>query len=84
MTIDKNRRRNIGFSLYGHAQEQEPLLRGHEIYNVGTPFVGHHYYIPSLSDLCLGKEKKILKEIMHFHYMTHTTMPLTSFLNLLL
>ena len=41
----------------------------YEIYNFGTPFLGHHYYILSLSDLCMGKEeKKILKEIMHFNY----------------
>ena len=25
----------------------------------------------SLSDLCLGVEMKILKEIIHFHYLTH-------------
>ena len=38
-------------------------------------FLGHHCYRDSLSDICLGVEKKILKEIMHFHYMTHMATP---------
>ena len=54
---------------------QEPLPGGHEIYHFGGPFRGHHYYILSLSNLCLGVEKKIFKEIMHFHYMTYMAMP---------
>ena len=63
-------KRNYAFSLYdlyGHTLAQEPLPRGHEIYNFGRLFLGHHYYILGLSDLCLGVEKKILKEIMYFH-----------------
>ena len=43
----------------------------YEIYNFGTPFLGHHYYTLSLFDLCLGVEKKIVKETMQFHYMTY-------------
>ena len=31
--------------LYGHTLTSEP--RGHEIYNLGRPFLGHHYYILS-------------------------------------
>ena len=31
----------------------------HEIYNFGRSFLGHHYFILSLSDLCLGVEKMI-------------------------
>ena len=58
------------YDLYGHALAQEPLPWGHEIYNFGRPFLCHHRYILALSDICLKKEKKILKEIMHFHYMT--------------
>ena len=34
---------------------------GLEIYNFGSPFLGHHYFILSLSDLCLGEGKKIFK-----------------------
>ena len=40
---------------------------GHEIYNFGRPHLGHYYYILSLSDLCLGVEKKVFKVInQHF------------------
>ena len=35
---------------------------------IGRPFLG-------LSDLCLGVEKKLLKEIMHLHYNTYMAMP---------
>ena len=52
-------------------KHKNPCPRGHEIYNFGTPFLGHHHYIRGLSDLCLGIEKKIFKEVMHFHYMTY-------------
>ena len=43
---------------------------GHEIYNFGRTFLGHHYCTCQLNlfDLCLGVEKKIL---MHFHVMTY-------------
>ena len=51
------------YDLYGHTLAQEPCPGGNEIYNVGRPFLGHHYCILSLSDLCLGVEKKIFKEI---------------------
>ena len=50
---------------------KNPCPRGHEIYNFGRPFLGHHYYILGLSDLCLEVERKILKEIIYFHYMTY-------------
>ena len=60
---------------YGHALRQEPLPRGHESYNFGRPFRGHHYYILSLFDLCLGVERKIFKEIMYFHYVTYMATP---------
>ena len=43
----------------------------YEIYNFGTPFLGHHYYTLNLFDLCLGIERKIFKEIMQFHYDKH-------------
>ena len=49
--------------------------RGHEIYNFGKPFLGYHYYKPGLSDLCLGGEKKIFKEIINFSYITYTATP---------
>ena len=43
----------------------KPLPRGHEIYNFGKPFLGHHYFILSLPHLFPWVEKKILQEIMH-------------------
>ena len=52
--------------------EHNPCPGGHEIYNFGRPLLAHHYYryILSLSDLCLGVENKIFKEIMHIYDMT--------------
>ena len=39
-----------------------------------TILVNHNYtHILSLSYLCSGTEKKILREIMHFHFMTYTS-----------
>ena len=55
--------------------QKTPCQEGHECYNFGRPFLGHHYYILSFSDLCLGEKKKIFKEIMLFHYMTYMAMP---------
>ena len=63
------------YDLYGHALAQEPLPGGHEIYNFGRPFLGHHYYKLSMSDLCLRVEKKTFEEILHFHNMTYKSTP---------
>ena len=41
--------------------------RNHEIYNFGRPFLGYHYYILGLFDLCPGVEKKIFKEKHQFN-----------------
>ena len=60
--------------VYGHAYHQNPSPGVDDIYNFGRPFLGHHYYILSLSDLCLGV-KKIFKGIMHIHYMTYMAAP---------
>ena len=59
-----------------HPKHRNPSLGNHEIYNSGRPFLGHHYYSLSLSELCPRVEKKIFKEIIHFHYMTYMAMPL--------
>ena len=63
------------YDLYGHTLAQEPLPRGYDIYNFGRPFLGYHYYILSLFDLCLRIEKKIFKETLHFHYLSYMTTP---------
>ena len=53
-------------------EHKNPCPRGHEMYNFGRAFLVHHYYIViGLSDLCLGVEKKIFKEIIHFYSMTY-------------
>ena len=47
--------RNNTFSqndLYGHPIAKGPLSRGHEIFNFGRPFLGHHYYLLILSESC--------------------------------
>ena len=33
------------YDLYGHALAMNPCPRGHEIYNFGRPYLGHHTYI---------------------------------------
>ena len=40
-------------------QHKDPCPGGHEIYNFGGPFFGHHYCTLSLSVLCLRVEKRI-------------------------
>ena len=40
---------------------RNPYPKGHEIYNFGTPFRCHHYYILCLFDQCLGA-KRFLKK----------------------
>ena len=47
--------------------QKNPCPGGHEIYNFGRPFLGHHYYLLGLSDLCLGVEKKIFKDVHQFY-----------------
>ena len=46
-----------------------PFLEGHEIYNYGSAFLGHHYYIISLSDPCTGAEKKIFGDTSILHVL---------------
>ena len=53
---------------------------GHEIYNFGRPFLGHHYYTLSLSDLYVflppsRKEDFIKKIIIHFHKIIYVATP---------
>ena len=58
-------------------KHKNPCPEGHKTYNLGRPFLGHHYLILIFSCLCLGVEKDIFNEIMHFHYyITLMTTPL--------
>ena len=53
-------------------QDKNPCPGGHGAYNFGRPpFLGHHNYILSLSVLCFWVDKKIFKEILHFHYLNY-------------
>ena len=47
----------------GTPQHKTPCPGGHEIYNFGRLFLGHYYNILSLSDICMGIDKKFYKEI---------------------
>lgn len=38
----------------------------HENYTFGRPFIDHQYFAISLSDLCLGIEKDVLKRNNEF------------------
>ena len=56
-------------------EHQNPSPGGHKMYDFDRPFVGHHYHILSLSDLCLGAENFLKKEIMHFYRMNYMATP---------
>ena len=40
-------------------QHKNPCPRGHIIYNLGRPFLGHQYYTLSLTEAGLGVEEEI-------------------------
>ena len=51
----------------------------YEIYNFGTLFLGHHYYILDLSDQCLGEKisvfrsaRKYICKPVHFFILLNT------------
>ena len=48
-----------------------PIVRTPALGIMKFTILGYNYFILSLSDLCLGVEEKIFKEIMHFHCMTY-------------
>ena len=54
---------------------KNPCPGGHEIYNFGVDSSLVIITKLSLSDLCLSEEKKLLTDIMHFHYMTYLARP---------
>ena len=47
-----------------------PFLEGHEIYNYGSAFLVHHYYIISLSDPCTGVEEEDFWRYINFTCFT--------------
>ena len=62
---------NNAFSLY----DKNQFIGGHEICNFSRPFLCHHYYILSLSDLCPGVEKMIFREIYKFYNILPPKLP---------
>ena len=65
--MPQSRRKEIlhfHFKTLAMPQYKNLCLGGHKIYNFGRPFLDHHYYFLSLSDLCLGVEKMFFQEII--------------------
>ena len=64
-------------SLMAALWHKTPCPGDHETYNFSRLFIGHHYNILSLSDLCLGLVigRRFFKEIVHFPYITYMAMP---------
>ena len=44
------------------------------MYSFSIPFTAHHYCTLCLSHWCLGVEKKICKETMHYHHLYGTSL----------
>ena len=60
------------YKTYTATTKQKNLNpRGDEIFIIGIPLLGHFNYALNLSDICPRVDKKILKEIMHFHNMNY-------------
>ena len=56
-------------------QHKNPCLGGDQIYNFSRLLCGNYYYTLSFLVLCLGEEKNMFKEIMHFQYITYKDTP---------
>ena len=55
------------FHYMAMPKHKNPCPDGHEIYNLGRLFLGHHYNPLSLSDECLRVVKKTFNEIHQFY-----------------
>ena len=53
------------YEFYATSWHMNPCPWVHEIYTLSRRFIGHHYNILRLSDLCQGLEKKIFKVYGH-------------------
>ena len=60
--------------LYGHALAQETCTGGHEIYNFGRPFLGHHYYthLFCLKHMPLSREEDFLRNTSLYSILHRT------------
>ena len=61
--------------MHGHALAQEPMPQGSGKILVNPSFVIVTVNQSFMSDLCSEVEKRIFKEIKHFHYMTNMGTP---------
>ena len=52
--------------LHINRSKIEPLPQGYEIYSFYILFLGHHYYIFRLSNLCLGIIRRFSKKLCIF------------------
>ena len=65
------------YDLYSLAPAPESRPWWSLIYNFGNPFLGHHYYTLSLTEPCLGIEKKIFfRKYIDFTLLTPKLPPL--------
>ena len=62
LVYSRRREEILHFHYIATPQYTNPCPR-----SLTRPFLGHYNYTLSLSDLCLGEEETILREIMHFH-----------------
>lgn len=54
-------------------KHKSPWPRGHGIYSFGRSFLGYHYYVRRLPDVCLGHGELIFKQMYKFKtFFTHT------------
>ena len=57
------------------SQQKTPCPGVHEIYNFGKRFLGHQYYILSVSDLRLGVEKMFKEKHTFYSFYPKITSP---------
>ena len=57
-------------------QHKNPWPGEHEIYYLGRPFLGHHYYVLIMCEPCLRVTKIFLKKYNNFSLYPKLTSPL--------
>ena len=55
---------------------KDPCSRGHEIFNLGRPFIGLHCYALSECELFREVEKIFLRNTSIFHFLPQNYLPL--------
>ena len=52
-----------------------PCPGGHEVYNFGRVFLGHHYYTLILSETCPSREEDFLRNTSILHFLPQNYLP---------